>query len=353
MTTAPRHLPLAGARERRLPVLVHGAGSVGLWVGGHLAAAGWAVSFVGRAERLRPLAALGLTLTDLEGARRHVAPAALTLAEQLDELDLARRPPALTLLCVKGGATAAAAAELAQALPPGSLVLSLQNGVGNAELAREHAPGLTWLAGMVACNIAELVPGQLHRGTAGALAAQQHAALLPWVDWFAAAGLPLALHDDMPAVLWAKLMLNLNNPVNALSGLPLRAELLDRGFRHCYAALVDEALGLMSLAGIVPARITPLPMARLPALLRLPTPLFRLVAARLLRIDPHARSSMADDLARRRPTEVDLLAGEVVRLAHRLGRTAPLNARICELVDRQPRPGQPRSSQELIRELGL
>ena len=39
-----------------------------------------------------------------------------------------------------------------------------------------------------------------------------------------------------------KLLLNLNNPVNALSGQSLRAELLERGYRRVMAALVDEAL---------------------------------------------------------------------------------------------------------------
>jgi 2-dehydropantoate 2-reductase len=59
--------------------------------------------------------------------------------------------------------------------------------------------------------------------------------------------------------------------------------------------------------------------------LRLPTPLFRRIAARMLRIDPQARSSMADDLALGRATEIDALSGEVVRLAASLGVRAPLN----------------------------
>jgi 2-dehydropantoate 2-reductase len=216
--------------------------------------------------------------------------------------------------------------------------------------ACEQAPQLHWLAGMVPFNIAELAPGQLHRGTSGVLHAQADVALAVWPERFAAAGMPLTLHADMAAVLWAKLLINLNNPVNALSGLPLRTELLDSGYRRCFAALVDEALGVLGAAGIQPARITPLPMARLPALLRLPTPLFRVIAARLLRIDPQARSSMADDLARGRTTEVDALCGEVVRLAASLGRAAPVNRRLAELIQADPHP---RSSAELQRDLGL
>ena len=66
--------------------------------------------------------------------------------------------------------------------------------------------------------------------------------------------------------------------------------------------------------------------------LRLPTPLFRLLAFRALRMDAHARSSMAEDVAAGRPTEINELCGEVVRLAQSLGAQAPLNARMVEAI---------------------
>lgn len=65
-------------------------------------------------------------------------------------------------------------------------------------------------------------------------------------------------------------------------------------------------------------------------LLRMPTLVFRLFAARMLRIDECARSSMADDLTLGRLTEIDALSGEITRLAEQLGRSAPLNARMVE-----------------------
>lgn len=67
-------------------------------------------------------------------------------------------------------------------------------------------------------------------------------------------------------------------------------------------------------------------------MLRLPTPLVKLIAARMLRIGPKARSSMADNLSAGRVTDIDALCGEVVRLAAICGRRAPLNARMVELV---------------------
>jgi 2-dehydropantoate 2-reductase len=154
----------------------------------------------------------------------------------------------------------------------------------------------------------------------------------------------------MAAVLWGKLLLNLNNPVNALSGLPLRAQLLDRDYRLVTAALQAEALAALGRAGIRPARLTPVPPSRLPAVLRLPTWLFRLVAARSLRIDAKARSSMADDLALGRRTEVDALCGEVARLAQAGAGRAPLNERIAALIENDARP---RSARELRAALGV
>jgi 2-dehydropantoate 2-reductase len=326
------------------PVLVMGAGAIGCLVGGRLQAAGAEVHFVGRPRVLSALRENGLHLTDLDGPPADLPPAALRLHAE---------PPAgaaLVLLCVKSGATAEAARQLAATQTAGSLVLSLQNGVANAAVATAAAPTLTLVPGIVPFNVAELSPGHYHRGTTGTLAAQDHPTLRPWLPVFEAAGLPLALHTDLRPVQWAKLLLNLNNPVNALSGLPLRAQLLDRDYRRVLAALQAEALAALAAAGIEPARLTPLPPRWLPAVLRLPTALFERVAARMLRIDAQARSSMADDLALGRRTEVDAFCGEVQRLARAHGGDAPLNAHIAQLIETDPRP---RSGRALRTELGL
>jgi 2-dehydropantoate 2-reductase len=310
-------------------VIVMGAGSVGCYVGGCLAAAGVPVTLVGRPRVLDAIAQHGLTLTDLDGGTRKVSDNALQLAAAVSS----GAAPALVLLCVKSGATAEAAAELAAALPAGTLVLSLQNGISNAAVASSAAPTLKVLPAMVPYNIAELGPGAFHRGTTGRLAAQEDPGLAAWVATFEKAGVPLDLHADLRAVQWGKLLLNLNNPVNALSGLPLRDELLQHGYRRCLAALVDEAIAALQAAGIEPAQLAAVPARRLPTVMRLPNWLFRIVAARMLKMDAKARSSMADDLALGRRTEADALCGEVVRLAQAHGRTAPRNAKMVELLD--------------------
>jgi 2-dehydropantoate 2-reductase len=88
----------------------------------------------------------------------------------------------------------------------------------------------------------------------------------------------------------------------------------------------------MKAAGIEPARIAGLRPALLPKVLRLPDWLFKLLARRMLAIDPQARSSMWDDLQRGRPTEIDDLQGAILRLAETVGTSAPMVQRITALV---------------------
>ena len=80
------------------------------------------------------------------------------------------------------------------------------------------------------------------------------------------------------------------------------------------------------------SRIAGLRPALLPKVLRLPDWLFKLLARRMLAIDPQARSSMWDDLQRGRPTEIDDLQGAILRLAEKSGTPAPMIQRITVLV---------------------
>lgn len=267
--------------------IVVGAGAIGCYVGGRLAAQGNSVCLVGRPRVLDSIAQEGLRVTDLDGFDQQVPPSALQLAATLAEVEL---PPAsVVLLCVKSGATEAAARELAAVCASGTPVISLQNGLDNVACVVALAPGLKVLAGMVPYNVV-LRGAHVHRATAGHLQLQRDAVterIAPLLD---AAGLATVLPADMRAVQWGKLLLNLNNPVNALSDLPLRQELLDRDYRRVFAALQSEALCVMARAGIKPAKVTAVSPTLMPYVLRLPNWLFMRLAKRMLQIDAQARS---------------------------------------------------------------
>ncbi len=310
------------------PIVIVGAGSIGCHVGARLAGAGAAVTLVGRPRVLDEVRAHGLAWSDLRGGGGRVPASAVTLSEDI----ASAAPAALVLVTVKSADTAAVAQRLAPVLGATAVVWSLQNGLRNVPVLRAHLSGRPVLAGMVPFNVVPRGGGLFHQATQGDLDAESHPALKPWRALFAQAGLTLSLHADMQAVQWSKLLLNLGNAINALSGLPLLEQLSQRNWRRCMALAQAEALGLLRLAGQPLTRLTPLPPGWLPGLLRLPDAVFLRLAQRMLAMDPLARSSMAEDLSRGRPSEVDDLNGEVVRLALRLNRPAPVNRMLVRLM---------------------
>jgi 2-dehydropantoate 2-reductase len=314
---------MSGAR-----IAVFGAGSIGAYVGGALIAAGADAVLVGRARMRERIAQHGLTVSDMDGRNTQLTAAQVHYSEDPSALAGA----GLVLVTVKSADTESTAQLLALHAAPNALIVSLQNGIGNADVLRRVLPGRTVLAGMVPFNVVQLPESRFHRGTEGSLMVEASPALTPWLPAFEAAGLPLVQRNDFIAVQWGKLLLNLNNPVNALSGIPLKAQLSDRGYRRCLALLIDEALQALNAAGIAPAQIGKVPPSRMPRLMRLPNWLFTRVAAAALRIAPEARSSMWEDLQAGRRTEIDYLNGAVVALAEKAGLDAPANRRIVALM---------------------
>lgn len=309
-------------------ICIYGAGSVGCYIGGRLAASGAMVSFIARPRVRDELLSEGLRLSDYLGADLRVAAADIRCHTSAD----AARDADLVLVTVKSAASAEVARELAGVLKPDAIVLSLQNGLDNADTLQRGLPAHRVLAGMVPFNVVHHGHGHFHQGSEGVLDAARHPGLAVFLPQFERAGLPLMLRDDMTAVLWSKLLLNLNNPINALSGIPLKAELSQRAYRRCLALAQREALALISAAGLPLVRLTPLPPGWIPRLMDVPDFLFRRLASRMLQIDPLARSSMWEDLEAGRRTEIDWINGEVIRLAGRLGRHAPVNACLVALI---------------------
>ncbi|AVL26260.1 ketopantoate reductase [Nocardia brasiliensis NBRC 14402] len=309
-------------------VMVIGAGSIGIFVGGKLAVAGADVTFVGRPRLLDEIAASGIRLTDLDGGDDALAADRFRVATEPDDIGSAE----LVLVTVKSAATADAVRELAGKIRPGTVVLSLQNGIGNDTVIREILPHCVVLAGMVMFNVVHHAAGRFHRGTEGGLAVQDDPELAPFLGVFEQAGLALRRYPDLRPVQWAKLLLNLNNPINALSGRPLREQLADRDYRRCLALTQREALTVMNKARIAPARLTPVPPRVMATLLTVPDGIFRRVFGQVLAVDPMARSSMSDDLALRRKTEISWLCGEIVGLGAMVDLPTPVNQRLIELV---------------------
>ncbi|MFL6758298.1 MAG: 2-dehydropantoate 2-reductase [Sphingomicrobium sp.] len=347
MAARPGSVRLSRARLG-LRIAILGAGSIGCFVGGCWQAAGLPVTFIGRPGFAKDIAAHGLTLSDYGGWTATIGPT---------EIDYRCEPDALAeadviALCTKSGATADAARQIAAHGPPGATVISLQNGISNVDvLDRELGDRFRVLRGMVSYNVAYLGEGRFHKGVAGELWAEDRPETRTLSASIGSSPASLKLSSDMLGVAWGKLLINLNNAVNALSGRTLIEQLSERDYRRVVAASMREGLGLLDRAGIKPAKVGPVPPHLLPAVIGSPDWLFNNLFLKLQKIDARARSSMADDLAAGRRTEIDYLNGELVRLAGNLGADAPVNRKVVELIRQAEGGAAPLPPADLRREV--
>ena len=163
--------------------------------------------------------------------------------------------------------------------------------------------------------------------------------------------LKLRPSSNIAGVQWGKLLVNLNNALNALSGLPLRQQLAQRAWRSLFADQMAEGLAAIRAEGIKPVSSTPVPAGLTPHLLRLPDPIFAMLLGGTMKIDPEARSSMWEDLQRGRRTEIDYLQGLITELADRHGLQVPLSRRVVALIKSAEARGKgsPRLTPDQIR----
>jgi 2-dehydropantoate 2-reductase len=148
---------------------IAGAGSIGCFVGGMLAAGGRRVALLARPRVIAEIEAHGLRPTSFEGFERTIARDRFALSENPSVFADA----GMVLVTVKSADTAAMADIIARNAPPDVVVVSLQNGVGNAAVLRDRLPGRRVLGGMVPFNVMALGQGRFHRATSGDIVIEQ------------------------------------------------------------------------------------------------------------------------------------------------------------------------------------
>jgi 2-dehydropantoate 2-reductase len=308
------------------PIGVAGAGSIGCFVGGMLAAAGRRVALLARPRVIGEIEANGLRLTNFDGSEQRLAPNQLTLSDNISILG----ETGVVLVTVKSADTADVADAIAEHAPRDAVIVSLQNGVGNVAALRERLPGRTVLGGMVPFNVIALGEGRFHRATSGDIVVEQDDGAT--AQALSVPGLKMRATANIEGVQWGKLIVNLNNALNALADIPLRRQLAQRGWRKLFADQMVEGLAVIKMEGVKPVSPTPIPSHWMPPLLRLPDAIFEALLGRTMKIDPEARSSMWEDLQRGRRTEIDYLQGVIIEIADRRGLQAPLSRRIVALI---------------------
>jgi len=289
-----------------MKVAVMGAGAVGCYYGGMLARAGHEVVLIGRPQHVEAVQRDGLLL-DTQAFREHVPMHASTDAS-------AARGAELVLCCVKSTDTESAAAEIAPHLEPEARVLSLQNGVDNAErlrdlLGREVGPAVVYVATEMAG------PGHVKHHGRGELVIGPSAASEELVALFAAAGVPVQISDNVAGALWAKLILNCAyNALSAITQLPYGRLVAGEGVEDVMRDAVRECLTVAETEGV-----------------RVPGDTWEAVR-QIGRTMPTQFSSTAQDLARGKRSEIDYLNGYIVRRGAALGVATPVNRVLHSLV---------------------
>lgn len=296
-------------------VAVLGAGAVGCFYGGMLARAGHPVMLIGRPAHVNVFRDSGLRF---EGLR---------FDEQV-KVDASTEPEAvrgarLVLFCVKSTDTESAAAQIAPWLDADAIVLNLQNGVDNteriaAQLSRPVIPAVVYVATEMAG------PGHLkHHGRGdlaiGSLDAAPSAAQLQSLTqvqgWFAHAGVPVVISDNVLGDLWAKLVVNCAyNAISALGQTTYGKMVRIEGIPEVMQQVTAEVLAVAQACGV---RMAPDIAERIP---------------RIADAMATQRSSTAQDLERARPTEIDHLNGYIVRQGEAHGIPVPVNRTLHALV---------------------
>jgi 2-dehydropantoate 2-reductase len=289
-----------------MKIAVMGAGAVGCYYGGMLARAGHEVVLIGRPQHVEAVRRDGLLL-DTQSFREHVPMQASTEASAVAGAKL-------VLCCVKSTDTASAAAEMAPHLEPDALVLSLQNGVDNAErlqaqLGREVGPAVVYVATEMAG------PGHVKHHGRGELVIGPSAASDELVALFAGAGVPVQVSDNVAGALWAKLILNCAyNALSAITQMPYGRLVAGEGVEDVMRDAVRECLAVAEADGVS------VPGDTWDAILRIG------------RTMPTQFSSTAQDLARGKRSEIDHLNGFVLRRGDAHGIATPVNRVLHSLV---------------------
>jgi 2-dehydropantoate 2-reductase len=230
--------------------------------------------------------------------------------------------PELVIVATKATGLEPAAGAIAGCWP-GATVMTVQNGLGAEEIVRRHG-GWQLLSGVT------FMSGTKHSDTHVEYILDTETWVGPWEDapyarareiasLLVASGLRAEALPDLRPAQWSKLIFNATvNGVAALTGLPhdwhFAAENGVGDLGHLVHDLVDEGKRVAAAAGI-----------------ELHDDPWEMNVLATKRGSAHY-PSMLEDVDARRPTEVELIGGALVREAAKHGVEAPLHTALYRLM---------------------
>jgi 2-dehydropantoate 2-reductase len=280
-------------------IIVYGAGAIGSYLG--MRCSPYA-TLVARPDHVAAIRSDGLRISGLEN--ECMVPAAAEECPAIAE-------NALVLVAVKMGDVEAAGRDLAPRIRPDTVVAALSNGLDPDRILREIL-GCPIPRVIVQLGVTLDAPGRISFW-GGHLIMGPGAVEDRIVASFKQGGVKVERTEDLDRIVWEKLAINcVANPLSALTGRPNR-ELVDPELTGLREAIVEEVRRLAATEGVV-----------------LPPDLCERIDAALSRSSN--RTSMLQDLERRRPTEIEYLNGLVARRLAELGIPAPVNRSLAQMV---------------------
>lgn len=226
----------------------------------------------------------------------------------------------LVIVFVKSTDTGAAARTAKTLAGDQGYVLTLQNGMGNADVIAAAVDPARVIAGTTSHGATLLGPGRIrHAGTGPTVIGMWHgrdiSAAWNVAAYFSDAGIDTQAVEDVRGIVWGKLLINVGiNAITALTGIK-NGQLLDLDdTRSLSAAAVEEAMAVARAQNIA---------IREDAV----DHVFEVARATAAN-----RSSMGQDVDGCRRTEIESINGVIVKEAERLGLQAPVNKTLTALV---------------------
>ena len=309
-----------------------GAGAVGSLIGGLLAQTGSEIRLVGRGEHIQRIRYAGLQIDGVRGEVRVAISASENLAT-LAECDV-------VLVSVRLPDTITAIEAAMNYLSPKCVLVSLQNGVDGPRLIGEATGSDRIVAGVVMLGVSYLQPGIVTFSSDGfvaiGMATRGPLQALQTVAGLLESALRIEVVDDIWSALWAKVVINTDMPILALTGRKYPAGLLDPSIHRLALEAAQEGLGILDMASIgrPPTLVTSALEDKL-ALLRLPDDELR------SKVNPETSAivpSSLQGLLRGRRQETRYINGALVNLARSMGRSAPTNEALTYLAKRLELP---------------
>lgn len=297
-----------------MKIVMFGAGGVGGYFGGRLAAAGADVAFVARGPHLDAIRRDGLRITSPKGDV-HVT----GIRASADPADLG--PADVVFLTVKMYDVDTAASALRPLVGRDTMVVTLQNGVEATDMVARRI-GREHVAGGVAYVAAVIGEPGLIRHTAldalivGELDGAMSPRLVALRDTASTAGFTFTASPDIRKDLWSKFArLSVFSGMTGALRSPLGVLRASPGLMHLLEAAVDETLAVGRAMGVALDD-------------RVRDEVFTMYRA----MPPQAKSSLLEDLERGRPLELPWLSGAVVRLGREAGVPTPTHALLETLL---------------------